>query len=108
MGCTHFDDACIGKSCALASRQYRHLSSLWVCDRRRSPSSVSLLTLVRGDGEKSFDASAIEDDGGTKMKTNGADSARILHSLFHKGVMVRHTPRGSLCLRERRLNVHEQ
>ena len=71
-------------------------------------SSVSLLTLVRGDGEEPFDASAIEDHGGTKMKTNGADSARVLHSLLHKDVMVGHTPRGGLFLRERRLNVREQ
>ena len=75
---------------------------------RRSPSSVSLLTLVRDDREKPFDASAIEDHGGTKMKTNGADSAKILRILLHKGVMVGHTPRGSLFLRERRLNVREQ
>ena len=87
MGCTYFEDC-------YASRQYRHLSSLKVCVRRRSPSSVSLLTLVRGDGEKPFDVSAIEDHGGTKMKTNGMDSARILRSLLHKGVMVGHTPRG--------------
>ena len=46
--------------------------------------------------EKFFDAPAIEDDGGTKMKTNGADSARILRSLLYKGVMVGYTPRGSL------------
>ena len=69
---------------------------------------MSLLTLVRGDGEKPFDASAIEDHGGTKMKTNGTDSDRILRSLLHKGVIGGHTPRGSLFLRERRLNVREQ
>ena len=61
---------------------------------------MSLLTLVSGDGEKSFDASAIEDDGGTKMKTNGGDSARILRSLLHKDIMVGHMPRGNLFLRE--------
>ena len=44
---------------------------------------MSLLTLVRGDGENPFDASAIEDHGGTKMKTNGADSARVLRSLIY-------------------------
>ena len=69
---------------------------------------MSLLTLVHGDGEKPFDASAIEDHGGTKMKTNAADSARILRSLLHKGVMVGHTLRGGLFLRERRLNIREQ
>ena len=139
---------------------------------------MSLLTLVHGDGEKSFDASTIKDNGGTnlktsewlgsimiislettpanrflgtdrgpkltgedpwigvetsvfwtsicpqktigwscfqrdynggtKMKTNGTDSARILCSLLHKGVMIGPTPRGSFFLRERRLNVCEQ
>ena len=64
---------------------------------------MSLLTLVRGDGEKPFDVSAIEDHGGTKMKTNGADLPRILRSLLHKDVMVGHTLHGSLFLRERRL-----
>ena len=34
-----------------------------------------------------FDASAIEDDGGTNMKTNDADSTRILRSLLHKSVL---------------------
>ena len=82
----------------------RFLDSIDACqvlgdvNRRRSPSSVSLLTLVRGDEEMPFAASAIENDGGTKMKTNGADSARILRSLLHKAVMVGHTPRGSLFL----------
>ena len=53
---------------------------------------MSLLTLVSGDGEKSFDASAIEDNGGTKMQTNGGDSARILRSLLHKGIMATWKP----------------
>ena len=48
------------------------------------------------DGVEKF--SAIEDDGGTKMKTNGADSARILRSLLNKGVMVGHMPCRSLFL----------
>ena len=47
------------------------------------------------------DASTIEDDGGTRMKTNGSDSSRVLCSLLHKDVMVEHTPYGSLFLRER-------
>ena len=38
-----------------------------------------------------FDPSAIEDDGGTNMKTNDVDSTRILRSLLHKSVLVGRT-----------------
>ena len=37
-----------------------------------------LRSLFRGNGAKAFETAAIEDDGGTKMATNGALSDRIL------------------------------
>ena len=100
---THYEDDCLGISRALGFSLYRHLWNVRVCDRQCSPTSASLLTLFRGDGEMACDVSPIEDDGGTNIKTNDADSTRILRSLLHKSILVRCTSCGSLFLRERRL-----
>ena len=86
----------VGKSRALG---FSTVQTLRVCDRRHSPTSASLLTLLLGDSE---------DDGATKMKSNGAGCARILRSLLHRSVMVGRTPCGSLFLPERRLKFRLQ
>ena len=61
-----------------ACPRYRHLPNLSVCDSRHSPTSVSLLSLFRGNDVKAFKTPAIEEDAGTKTASDGALSDRIL------------------------------
>ena len=58
--------------------RYRHLPNLSLCDSRRSPTSVSLLSLFCGNDVDAIETAAISDDAGAKTASHGAHSNRII------------------------------